>query len=138
MPQMLVTRPEPDAAETIGRLAALGIDGVAVPLMTRAVLHTSLPEPQGFAALALTSVNALRALEARKALASASDEHLAAKWPFRFGDRVIMNESRTRTFRGMFFNHLIHHRAQLGVYLRLNNIAVPGLYGPSADEPFPS
>jgi uncharacterized damage-inducible protein DinB len=36
----------------------------------------------------------------------------------------------------MFFNHLIHHRAQLGVYLRLNDVPVPGVYGPSADEPF--
>jgi uncharacterized damage-inducible protein DinB len=36
----------------------------------------------------------------------------------------------------MFFNHFVHHRAQLTVYLRLNNIPVPGLYGPSADEPF--
>jgi uncharacterized damage-inducible protein DinB len=36
----------------------------------------------------------------------------------------------------MCFNHLIHHRAQLGVYLRLNDIPVPGVYGPSADEPF--
>jgi uncharacterized damage-inducible protein DinB len=74
--------------------------------------------------------------EARKALAAASDEELAAKWPFRFGERMILDESRTKTFRLMFFNHLIHHRAQLGVYLRLNDIPVPGLYGPSADEPF--
>ncbi len=73
---------------------------------------------------------------ARKAIASATDQQLAAKWPFRFGDRMILDESRSKTYRIMFFNHLIHHRAQLGVYLRLNNIPVPGLYGPSADEPF--
>jgi uncharacterized damage-inducible protein DinB len=49
---------------------------------------------------------------------------------------MIFNESRSKTYRVMFFNHMIHHRAQLGVYLRLNDIPVPGLYGPSADEPF--
>jgi uncharacterized damage-inducible protein DinB len=74
--------------------------------------------------------------DARTALAALSDEELAAKWKFTFGEHVILNESRSMTYRLMFFNHLIHHRAQLGVYLRLNNIPVPGLYGPSADEPF--
>ncbi|CAN5606175.1 hypothetical protein BH10ACI4_BH10ACI4_33530 [soil metagenome] len=78
------------------------------------------------------------ASDARKALVAASEEDLAAKWKFSFGDRVISDESRSRTYRIMFFNHLIHHRAQLGVYLRLNEIPVPGLYGPSADEPFPA
>jgi uncharacterized damage-inducible protein DinB len=76
------------------------------------------------------------AAEARKALAAASDADLAAKWKFSFGEHVILDEPRSKTYRLMFFNHLIHHRAQLGVYLRLNDLPVPGLYGPSADEPF--
>jgi uncharacterized damage-inducible protein DinB len=74
--------------------------------------------------------------ELRTTLAAATDEQLAAKWPFQFGDHMVLNESRSKTYRLMFFNHLIHHRAQLGVYLRLNDVPVPGLYGPSADEPF--
>lgn len=74
--------------------------------------------------------------EARKAVAGASDERLKQVWPFKFGDRVISNESRSLTYRHMFFNHLVHHRAQLAVYLRLNDVPVPGMYGPSADEPF--
>jgi uncharacterized damage-inducible protein DinB len=74
--------------------------------------------------------------EARAALAASSDADLAERWKFAFGDRVISNESRSLTYRHMFFNHLLHHRAQLSVYLRLNDIPVPGLYGPSADEPF--
>lgn len=76
------------------------------------------------------------AKDARDAVSGASDEHLAQKWPFKFGDRVISNASRSLTYRHMFLNHLIHHRAQLAVYLRMNDIAVPGMYGPSADEPF--
>ncbi len=74
------------------------------------------------------------AAKLRSALASASDEHLAAEWPFSFGPQIISKTSRTLTYRTMFFNHLIHHTAQLGVYLRLNDIPVPSLYGPSADE----
>jgi uncharacterized damage-inducible protein DinB len=81
----------------------------------------------------------LRALDenadqCRAALAGASDEHLAAEWPFTWGQMVISRASRSLSFRQMCFNHLIHHTAQLGVYLRLNDIAVPALYGPSADE----
>lgn len=74
------------------------------------------------------------AAKCRAALAAATDEHMAARWRFSFGEQLISNESRSRSFRSMCFDHLIHHVAQLGVYLRLNDIPVPALYGPSADE----
>ncbi len=74
--------------------------------------------------------------EAKTALATVSEAALAERWKFCFGEHVISNDTRSKTYRNMFLNHLIHHRAQLGVYLRLNDIPVPGLYGPSADEPF--
>jgi uncharacterized damage-inducible protein DinB len=70
----------------------------------------------------------------RASIAGASDEHLAAPWKFSFGEHLITNVPRSQTFRMMCFNHLVHHTAQLGVYLRLNDIPVPALYGPSADE----
>lgn len=70
----------------------------------------------------------------REAIAAASDEALSAKWRFSFGDQLISEMPRSTTFRMMCFNHLIHHTAQLGVYLRLNDVPVPALYGPSADE----
>ena len=76
------------------------------------------------------------AAEVRASLAKASDADLAAAWAFTFGEKVISSSPRSLAFRHMFFNHLIHHRAQLSVYLRLNDVPVPGLYGPSADEPF--
>jgi uncharacterized damage-inducible protein DinB len=76
------------------------------------------------------------AAKARATLAKATDEEMSAPWEFRFGDHIISNKPRSATYRLMFFNHLIHHRAQLGVYLRLNEEKVPGIYGPSADEPF--
>jgi uncharacterized damage-inducible protein DinB len=74
------------------------------------------------------------AAKCRAVLSAANDEQLAAPWPFRFGEQVISNDSRSLSFRRMCMNHLIHHVAQLGVYLRLNSIPVPALYGPSADE----
>jgi uncharacterized damage-inducible protein DinB len=74
------------------------------------------------------------AAQCRAALAAATDEQLAAPWKFSFGEHVISNHSRSLTYRLMCFNHMIHHVAQLGVYLRLNEIPVPALYGPSADE----
>lgn len=74
------------------------------------------------------------ATRCRAALASATDDDLAKLWRFSFGEQVISELPRSLTFRVMCFNHLIHHTAQLGVYLRLNDIPVPALYGPSADE----
>ena len=76
------------------------------------------------------------AAEAKKHLAACSDEHLKGDWQLLWGDRVIVKGPRVLLYRTMFLNHLVHHRAQLGVYLRLLNLPVPGLYGPSADEPF--
>jgi uncharacterized damage-inducible protein DinB len=70
----------------------------------------------------------------RAALAAASDERLSALWKFTFGEMVISNNPRSMSYRQMCFDHLLHHTAQLGVYLRLNDIPVPALYGPSADE----
>ena len=90
--RMLVTRPEPDADETIARLAALEIEGVGCPLLRFEVLPTGLPEPAGFAALALTSTNALRALEPRGRLAAY--RHLPV---FTVGDRTA-DEARARGF----------------------------------------
>jgi len=72
----------------------------------------------------------------RKRLASMSDEDLQQIWTMRFGDKVVVAAPKMLLYRTMFLNHLVHHRAQLGVYLRLQDLPVPGLYGPSADEPF--
>src|SRR5215217_2125302 len=65
---MLVTRPDPDAGETAARLAALDIEAALCPLLSHQTLPASLPDPTGFGAIALTSANALRALEERGVL----------------------------------------------------------------------
>jgi uncharacterized damage-inducible protein DinB len=71
---------------------------------------------------------------ARTALSRADDEHLLKPWSLLMTGQTIFTMPRTAVLRTFVMNHMIHHRAQLTVYLRLNNIPVPGLYGPSADE----
>jgi uncharacterized damage-inducible protein DinB len=72
--------------------------------------------------------------KAREALMGASDAQLMETWSLLAGGKTIFSMPRIAVLRGMVMNHMIHHRAQLGVYLRLNDIPVPALYGPSADE----
>lgn len=74
------------------------------------------------------------AAAARAALEAAKDEDFGKPWTLLAGGKVIFSMPRGAVVRGFALNHLIHHRAQLGVYLRLNGIPVPGCYGPSADE----
>ena len=70
----------------------------------------------------------------RAAIAGASDEHLLKPWSLLKGGQAMFTMPRIAILRSFLMNHNIHHRAQLGVYLRLNDIPVPGHYGPSADE----
>lgn len=72
--------------------------------------------------------------EARAALAKTSDADMAKIWTLSFAGKTVFSMPRSTVLRGSVLNHLIHHRAQLGVYLRLNDVAIPGMYGPSADE----
>jgi uncharacterized damage-inducible protein DinB len=69
-----------------------------------------------------------------KSLEAATDEHLKETWSFRAGEKVFFTLPRIVAIRNMALNHLIHHRGQLSVYLRLLDVPVPGMYGPSADE----
>jgi uncharacterized damage-inducible protein DinB len=75
------------------------------------------------------------AAKARASLAGTTDERLAEEWEFLFGDKTLFKGPRAVAYQSFFMDHLIHHRAQLGVYLRLNDVPIPGSYGPSADEP---
>ena len=72
--------------------------------------------------------------EARVALSKASDADFGVNWTLLAGGKEIFTMPRIACLRSMVMNHMIHHRAQLTVYLRLLNVPVPGLYGPSADE----
>ena len=70
---------------------------------------------------------------AREAIAGASDADLSKVWSLIYGGKTVLSMPLAGILRTMVMSHLIHHRAQLGVYLRLNDIPIPGMYGPSAD-----
>jgi len=74
------------------------------------------------------------AAKVRAALKNTPDEAWTENWKLSFQGKPIFEGSRFLAYRQMFLNHLIHHRAQLGVYLRLNGRPVPATYGPSADD----
>jgi uncharacterized damage-inducible protein DinB len=75
--------------------------------------------------------------ELRRLLQALNWDSAMSKWTFKFGDRVIVQAERARLMRTMVIAHIAHHRAQLGVYLRILGVPIPGSYGPSADEPMP-
>ena len=97
---------------------ATGSSGAQRPLRTVAELVQALD--QG-------------AADARQALTSTSDEHLMKPWRLLVSGKVVSEEPRHVVIRDVF-THLAHHRGQLTVYLRLNNVPVPAIYGPSADD----
>src|SRR5690349_10157467 len=75
-----------------------------------------------------------RLTDALKQLESVSDENLNSKWTVRRGEHIMFQLPKKVAIRSFTYNHIYHHRGQLSVYLRLLNVPVPGMYGPSADE----
>jgi uncharacterized damage-inducible protein DinB len=70
----------------------------------------------------------------RRKIDAQGDGAMAAQWTMKHGDQEIMTMPRSTVLRSFIMNHLIHHRGQLSVYLRLRNVPLPAIYGPSADE----
>jgi uncharacterized damage-inducible protein DinB len=71
---------------------------------------------------------------ARKVLAAASDADYMKMWTLKSGDKAVFSMPKAAVVRTFVMNHTVHHRGQLSVYLRLNDVSVPSIYGPSADE----
>ena len=72
--------------------------------------------------------------DARASLAKASDAEMRAPWALKSGEHEIFSLPRVAAVRTFVMNHLIHHRGQLSVYLRLKDVPLPSIYGPTADE----
>ncbi|MGA7339183.1 MAG: DinB family protein, partial [Terracidiphilus sp.] len=72
--------------------------------------------------------------DARAALAATTPEKWDQHWQFIYGGHVWIDDPRHQVFRELVISHMVHHRAQLGVYLRVLGAKIPGMYGPSADE----
>jgi uncharacterized damage-inducible protein DinB len=135
-------KPHPKSM-TLGRLATLvaELPGWVVNTITRDELDIMPPggPPLKFEALESTA----RILElfdrnvtvARAALAKAPDAEFNKPWAFKVGGRTVATNPKFTVYRRTVLNHLVHHRGQLTVYLRLTDARVPAVYGPTADEP---
>jgi len=96
------------------------------------------PYPEIHSAEELTQYFDNNIAHAKKALESMTNEDIMKPFIMRRGDFIIFTLPKAAALRNMAFNHAIHHRGQLSVYLRLLDIPVPGMYGPSADEKRPA
>jgi uncharacterized damage-inducible protein DinB len=102
--------------------------------------HAAIPEPPAFiqteAATAAELVPALRAslARARQVLGHMEDAQLMETWRLMSGGKEIMAMPRAAVIRMIMLNHWYHHRGQLLVYLRMHNVPLPSVYGPTADE----
>ena len=75
---------------------------------------------------------------ASQLLGELREESLGETWRLKVDGKVVLQMPRAVVLRAMILNHMIHHRGQLSVYLRLNDVPVPGVYGPTADEQMPA
>ena len=116
------------------------IPGYVLSTMKGTELDFSLPETRAQQPAPVTTVEALLqrfdglVLEARAALAGAADSEFAVTWSGKSDGKVLFALPRLAVVRSFVLNHAIHHRAQLCVNLRMLDVPVPALYGPSADE----
>ena len=128
----------------LGYLAGLvaGMLGWITLMIEHDELNLDDQASQGFRPkIAATNAELVASLEAalanaRRSLDGTTDEHLFTPWAFKMGGQAIQQEPRYIMIANGVFSHLAHHRGQLTVYLRLNEAAVPAMYGPSADEQF--
>jgi uncharacterized damage-inducible protein DinB len=119
-------------APHVAQLAGFGLTILTTPELDFAKTKFS-PVPFDSAAQLVKTFDD-GAAKARAALKDTPDEAWTQNWKLSFGGKPIFDGTRFLAYRQMFLNHLVHHRAQLGVYLRLNEKPVPATYGPSADD----
>ena len=119
-------------APHVAELAGFGVTVLTTPELD---FSTGSYKPMAFESVAqLLQAFDEGAAKARTALQNTPDEAWTQNWKLSFQDKPLFSGSRFLAYRQMFLNHLVHHRAQLGVYLRLNEKPVPATYGPSADD----
>jgi uncharacterized damage-inducible protein DinB len=119
-------------APHVAQLASFGLTILTTPELDFAKSNIK-PLPFESAAQLVSAFDE-GAAQVRAALKNTPDEAWTQNWKLSFQGKPIFNGSRFLAYRQMFLNHLVHHRAQLGVYLRMNEKPVPATYGPSADD----
>ena len=129
-----------DKSRTIGELAAhvSQLPGLGMAILTQERLDaaTRPKQPVIDTSADLVANFDKNASAFRSALAAASAEDLDKTWSLVMGEKTYVSGKRSKLIRPMLINHMIHHRAQLGVYYRLLDVPVPVIYGPTADEQF--
>lgn len=129
-----------DKSFSMGHLASHIANMLAwtVDTMTKTEFDLSTVTPEEMNRASKNRAELLASFDAGAAKARASlqkpDADYFVPWTLKNGAQVFFTMPRYNCVRSFVLNHIVHHRAQLGVYLRLNNVAVPGVYGPSADE----
>ena len=134
-------RPHPKSM-TLGRLAGhvAELPGWGVTTLTQTELDFAPAGGPTFTPTVFTTrASALKLFDdgakaCREAIASATDADLQVMWSLKRAGHTLFSMPRSAVLRSMVMNHIIHHRAQLGVFLRLNDIPLPSSYGPTADE----
>ncbi|HWG54009.1 MAG TPA: DinB family protein [Gemmatimonadaceae bacterium] len=121
-------------AQLASHVAALPNHGVRVLTSNEVDLAARAPQPPSDTSAELLAAFDAAAGQVRAAVAASAETELDRTWTMRAGQQVLASGSKRLMLRRVMLNHLIHHRAQLGVYYRLLDIPVPGTYGPSADE----
>jgi uncharacterized damage-inducible protein DinB len=131
-----------DKSYSLGQLAAhianlphwLGVICDRAEIDTAAAAEEARPKvPAGVAQLLNAFDENIK--QARRQIDELGDSAMMARWTLKDGGREIFSMPRASVLRSFVMNHMIHHRGQLTVYLRLRNVALPSIYGPTADEP---
>ena len=134
-------KPHPKSM-SMGELAQhiVNVLGLSDPVVKRAELNFADPatatytSPKYQSTAALVEMFDRNVSTARTAIATASDETMRESWALRAGPKTIFSLPRAATLRSFILSHIIHHRGQLSVYLRINDVPLPPIYGPTADE----
>ena len=130
-----------DKSMTLGRLAEHLAE---LPLWARVSIVDSgidmaTGRPEGYVPLstraAVLEMFDKNLADARAALTGRTDAELLAPWTLKSQGKEVFTMPKAVVLRSFVMNHMIHHRGQMSVYLRLQNVPVPSMYGPSADEP---
>lgn len=130
-----------EKSTALGALAGhiANLVGLAPRIVSLTEVDMNPPGGPGFKPPQLTTSAALmesfdaNVARAREAIAAATDEELMVTWTLKNGGHTIFAMPRAAVLRTMVMNHVIHHRGQLSVYLRLNDVPLPSIYGPTAD-----
>jgi uncharacterized damage-inducible protein DinB len=143
IPEAQATWKPHEKSMTLGELSShiANVPGWVISTMTATELDLNPPGGPAFVSPTFDGTEALvktfdeNVKSARAAIASASDGDMFVDWSLKSNGETLLCMPRVAVLRSFIMNHLIHHRGQLSVYLRLQDVPLPSIYGPTADTP---